>query len=63
MPYSNISLSVFIFINTQVIKLNPLYRTLVDLSMYLSTQKANKHYPIYFEPTKNGVKSLIHYTF
>ena len=52
MPYSNISLSVFIFIDTQVIKLYPLYRTLVDLSMYLSTQKANKHYLLYFEPTK-----------
>ena len=36
-----------IFIHTHVIKLYPLYQTLLGLNMYLSTHKAIKHYPLY----------------
>ena len=36
-----------VFIHPQDIKLYPLYRTLVGLSMYLSTHKTIKHYPLY----------------
>ena len=39
--------SKYLFIDTQVIKLYPLNRTLVGLSMYLSTHNAIKHYPLF----------------
>ena len=41
--------SKYVFIDTQhkAIKLYPLYRTLVSLSVHLSTHKAIKLYPLY----------------